>query len=31
MPGAAQASGAVDEILTLPALAMRITRFAREG
>jgi two-component system chemotaxis response regulator CheB len=31
MPGAAQASGAVDELLTLPALAMRITRFAREG
>jgi two-component system chemotaxis response regulator CheB len=31
MPGAAFASGAVDELLALPALAERIARFAREG
>ena len=31
MPGAAEASGAVDEVLPLPALAARVARFAREG
>ncbi len=31
MPLAAQASGKVDEVLPLPALAARLTRFARDG
>lgn len=31
MPLAAQAAGKVDEVLPLPALATRITRFARDG
>jgi two-component system, chemotaxis family, protein-glutamate methylesterase/glutaminase len=31
MPAAAQAAGAVDEVLSLPAIAVRLTRFARDA